>query len=281
MAEHRRGGHGLVVDRDDVAALEVEVDGEGGVRGFLRGYGPAPHGRVRLAARILEHAAFVRDVQEVGVHGVGRLLPPVVVHGNLAALAPRHQRLPRGEVPLPPRGDHADVGIERIGAEFETHLVVALARGAVGDSLGAGLRGDLDEPLGDERSRDARAQQVLALVDGVRAEHRVDEVRHELLRQVLNVDLLDAEGPRLLARRLHFLALADIGREGHHLRVVDLLQPSADHRSVEAAGIRQHDLHPVLPEKKRVMVQQGFARGRGDGADFGTWAWKGVWGVLS
>ena len=47
----------------------------------------------------------------------------------------------RGEIPLAPRRDHLDVGLQRVVAELEAHLVVALAGGAVGDGVGAGLRG--------------------------------------------------------------------------------------------------------------------------------------------
>ena len=45
----------------------------------------------------------------------------------------------RGQVPFAPRRDHLDVGLERVIAELEAHLVVALAGGAVGDRVGAGL----------------------------------------------------------------------------------------------------------------------------------------------
>ncbi len=83
-------------------------------------------------------------------------------------------------------------GLERIGAEFEAHLVVALAGGAVGNGVGAGLVGDLDQTLGDQRARDGGAEQVLAFVDGVGAEHREHEVAHELFLEIVDVDFLHA-----------------------------------------------------------------------------------------
>ena len=58
-----------------------------------------------------------------------------------------------------------------------------------------------------------------ALVERVGAEHREDEVAHELLAQIVDEDVLglDAEHLGLLARRLELLALAEIGGEGDDL----------------------------------------------------------------
>jgi hypothetical protein len=47
--------------------------------------------------------------------------------------------------------DHLDVRVERIGRQFEAHLVVALAGRAMRNGIGAGFGGDLDQPLGDQR----------------------------------------------------------------------------------------------------------------------------------
>ncbi len=45
--------------------------------------------------------------------------------------------------------------------------------------------------------------------------------------------------------RRQFLALAEIGGEGHHLAAIGGLQPLQDDRRVEAAGIGQDDLLDV------------------------------------
>ena len=109
------------------------------------------------------------------------------------------------EFPLPPRRDDLDVGLERVIGQLETHLVVALAGRAMSDRIGAGQLGDLDLALGDQRPRDRGAEQINAFVERIGAEHREDEVADELLAQVLDVDLLDAEQLGLLARRLQAL----------------------------------------------------------------------------
>jgi hypothetical protein len=49
--------------------------------------------------------------------------------------------------------------------------------------------GDLDLALGDQRPGDRGAEQVLALIDRIGAEHREDEVAHEFLAHVLDEDV--------------------------------------------------------------------------------------------
>src|SRR3546814_6376305 len=58
------------------------------------------------------------------------------------------QRGARAEGPFAPGGDDLDVRLQRIVAELEAHLVVALAGRPVGDRVGAGLGGDLDLQIG-------------------------------------------------------------------------------------------------------------------------------------
>ena len=152
--------------------------------------------------------------------------------------------LAAGEFPFAPRRDHADVGLERVIAELEADLVVALAGGAVADRVGADLARDLDLALGDQRPGDRGAEQILALVERVGAEHREDVVADELLPQVVDEDVLglDAEQLGLGPRRLDLLALAEIGGEGDDFGAIFGLQPFQDDRGVEPARISEHDL---------------------------------------
>ena len=240
--QQRRRTQGIAIQRHWVARRKLKFDHCWGVGGILRGGGPAPHGVIGCVPRVLQPAAFVGDVQQVGVHGVRRLFAALVVHGNLVPLAEGHQRLSGVQVPLPPRRDHLDIRVQGVGTQLESHLVVALARGAVGDGVRAGLLGNLHQPPGDQRAGDAGAQQILPLVEGVGTEHGEDVVAHERSLQILDVDFPHPHGLGLGAGRLHLLALADVGGEGHHLGVVGFLQPAADNRGVQPPGIGQHDL---------------------------------------
>ena len=246
-ASSARGRQLLAVDRDGVAALEIDAD-VGRLVGRVLGIDGARIDIVRhLLRRVFQHLAFRGGMQQVGVDRERRLAALVLGDRNLVLLGECDQRLARAQVPFAPRRDHGHVGLERVVGELEAHLVVALAGGAVRHRIGADLFGDLDLLLGDQRPRDRGAEQILALVERVGAEHRKHVVAHELLAQILDEDVLrlDAEQQRLLARRLELLALAEIGREGDHLAAVGGLQPFEDDRRVEPARIGEHDLLDV------------------------------------
>ena len=183
-------------------------------------------------------------MQQVGVDRERRFAALVLGDRDLVLLGEVEQRFAALELPLAPRRDHLDVGLQRIIAELEPDLVVALAGRAVTDGVRADLPRNLDLALGDQRPRDRGAEKVIALVLRVRAEHREDEVADEFLAQVVDEDVLrpHAEHLRLAPRRLDLLALAEVGREGHDLRVIFGLQPLQDDRGVEPARVSEHDL---------------------------------------
>ena len=143
-------------------------------------------------------------MQQVGIDRERRVAALVLGDRDLVLLGEVDQLAARSQVPLAPRRDHVDVGLERVIGELEAHLIVALAGRAMRHRIGADLLGDLDLLLGDQRTRDRGAEQILALVERVGAEHREHVVAHELLAQVLDEDVLrlDAEQQGLLPRRL-------------------------------------------------------------------------------
>ena len=195
-------------------------------------------------AGVFQNFALGGRVQKVCVHGEGGIA--ALVLGDLdAVLFGEFQEVgARFELPVPPGGDHLDVGAQTIIAEFEADLVIALAGGAVADGVGADHVGNLDLALGDQRPGNRGAEEVDALVDGVGAEHREDEVADEFLAHVLDEDVfrLHAGGQRLLAGRLQLLALAEISGEGDDFAAEFDLQPFQDDRGVEAARIGKNDL---------------------------------------
>ncbi len=218
--------------------------------------------------RVLQHFALGGGVQQVGVDRKRRLA--LLVLGDRDLMLPRElqQLLAALEGPLPPGRHDPDRRVQRIIGQLEADLVVALAGRAVRHRVGADLLGDLDLLLGDQRAGDRGAEQVDALVERVRPEHREHVVADEFLAQVLdeNVALLDTQHQRLAAGRLQLLALAEVGREGDHLRLVGLLQPLQDDRGVEAARVGEHHLfHLALGAFGRHAMPL-FARGNARGA---------------
>ena len=181
-------------------------------------------------------------MQEIGVDRKRGLAALVPGDRDLVLFGVFEEPGARAQIPFAPWRDDFDVGIERVIAELEADLVVALAGGAVGDGVGADLAGDLDLALGDQRPRDRGAEKIGAFVKRIGAKHRKDEIADKLLAQIVDKDLADAEQLGLAARRLELLALAEIGGESDDLAAIGLLQPAQDDRGVEPARIGQHDL---------------------------------------
>ena len=196
-------------------------------------------------------------MQQIGVHRVGRL-GTVALHLDRDPAARRivHQLLAREQIPFAPGRDDLDIRVQRIGGQLEADLVVALAGRAVRDGVGTGLGGDLDQTLADQGPRDRGPEQILAFVDRVGAEHGEDEIAHELLAEIVDIDLLHTRCSGLGARRLELLALADVRGEGHDLAAVLLLQPLENDRGIQTPGVGQHHLldcalrHRFAPTRK-------------------------------
>ena len=83
-------------------------------------------------------------------------------------------------------------------------------------------------------------ERVDLLIEGARLQARPDEVAHELLAQVVDVDLRRAGGLGLLADADELLLLAEVGGEGHDLRAVALLEVLEDDGGVEASGVGEN-----------------------------------------
>ena len=253
-ASSAAGGASPALDGDGVPAFEFDLDDGRPVGRVLRRHRARVDVLLGLDRRIFQRLALRTDVQQVRVPGERRLAPPVPRDGDLVLLGERDQGGPGGQVPFAPRRDHPDVRLERIVGELETHLVVAFARGSVGDGVRARPAGDLDLSLGDQGTGDRRTQQIKAFVERVGAEHGEDEIADEFLAQVLDVDLLDPEHFGLGPSFFEFIPLADVGREGHDLAVVGLLKPFEDHRGIEPARVGEHNLlhvsrHGFLPRR--------------------------------
>ena len=113
----------------------------------------------------------------------------------------------------------------------------------MGGGVGLFLARNLNHPPGDERSRDARAEEVLAFVNRASLNQRKNKIARELLPQIVDINLRRAGRLRLGSEALQLLLLANIGAKGNQLRVVFFLDPRKQHRGIEAARIRQNNFH--------------------------------------
>ena len=243
LGQQRRRADALAVQRDAVAALEIDRDILRRVGRVLGVHGARIDVVGHFLPRIFEHLPLGTGVQQVRVGREGRFAALVLGDRDLVLFGELDQPGAAGQVPLTPRRDHLDVGIERVIAQLEADLVVALAGRTVADRVGADHLRDLDLALGDQRPRDRRAEQVQPFVQRVRAHHREDVIADEFLAQIVDEDVLglDARHLRLLARRLQLLALAQVGGEGDDFAVIRLLQPFQDHARIQTARIGEDD----------------------------------------
>src|SRR5439155_7017089 len=68
------------------------------------------------------------------------------------------------EPPVTPWRNDLQLGGKRRGGQFEADLVVALARRAMGQSIGLLLAGHFDHSLGDQWPRNAGTEKILTLI---------------------------------------------------------------------------------------------------------------------
>ena len=99
---------------------------------------------------------------------LGRRDLDAVLRRVLELVGPSH-------VPVADGRDHAQLRRERADGDVEAHLVVALAGAAVRDRDRAFLARDVDEQLGDERTRERGGERIHALVQRAGGERRKAE----------------------------------------------------------------------------------------------------------
>ena len=140
-------------------------------------------------------------------------------------------------MPLAHGGDDLQAGVEGDDADVESDLVVAFARAAVGDVLGALLLGDLDELLRDEGPADGGAQRIDVLVEGVSLQGGpyvlVDELVADLDEVGLDGAVPQCTGDDVVGGR----GLSEVQGDGDHIDIVLLLEPTDGDGGVQSAGV--------------------------------------------
>src|SRR5690606_9824409 len=244
----KRGQHGggrllLSVQGNGIAPQELDLDLGCLVGGFHRRDGALVDEFRRLDPRVFQHLALRGGVQQVGVDREGRIAALVLGDRNLVLLGEVQKIGARLEGPVAPGRDHLDVGVQRIGRQFEANLVIALASCAVSDGVRTRFPGDFDQSLRDQRPRNGSAKQVKPLILRIGAKHREYEIADKFFAYILDVDFLDTEHLCLPARRLKVaVALTEVGGESDDFGAQLGLQPFQDDGGVEAARIGEYDL---------------------------------------
>ena len=229
----------LAVHRHRVALLELDLDVLGLVRRLADRHRDGVDLLERLVGRVLDLGALVADVPEIAILRVDLLLGLRDRDAVLLGVLDRGLAVGEAvgeEARVLPRRDDRQRRVQRHRRQLEPHLVVALARGAMRDRVGAGLVRDVHLRLGNQRPRDGGAQQVVALVGGMRAQHREAVPLGELLAQVRDDHFVGAALAGLALDALELAALAEFGGKRHQRDAgIALLQPGQDDGGIEAA----------------------------------------------
>jgi hypothetical protein len=98
----------------------------------------------------------------------------------------------------------------------------------VGDGVGFFFARDFDHALGDERSGDAGAEKILALVNRASLDHRENKIAREFFAEVVDVKFRCAGFHRLFVETFEFFLLADVGAERDDFRVVFFFEPQEE-----------------------------------------------------
>ena len=147
---------------------------------------------------------------------------------------------------LAPGGNDFDLRRERRRGQLEAHLIVSLAGRTVGHRRGRFGSGDLDHALGDQWPGDARAQEILSLVQRSCLHHGKDKITGKFLSQIVHLTVGRSRGERLGFEAVEFLRLTHIGAEGDDLRAVGFLEPVEDDGGIQSTRIRDDDFHGTL-----------------------------------
>ncbi|EXU82302.1 hypothetical protein AX23_14365 [Brucella melitensis 548] len=99
-------------------------------------------------------------MQQVGIDGERCFALFVLGNRNLVLFGKFEKLRAALERPVAPWSDDLDVRVQRIGRKLEANLVVALAGRAMGDGVGAGFFGDVDQMLGDQWAGNRCAEQI-------------------------------------------------------------------------------------------------------------------------
>ncbi len=172
--EEGRGREFFLVEGDGVSFFELDDDVFRGIGGIFWVICSAIDDGWGGYAWVFEYFSFCGNVQEVAIDGEGSVAVFVFGYDDLILFCELDHVVSPFEVPLAPRGDNLDIGVEGVVSEFETDLVIAFSSGPVADGVGICVFSDFDLSFCDERSCDGGSEEVDSFVEGIGAEHGED-----------------------------------------------------------------------------------------------------------
>ena len=143
-------------------------------------------------------------------------------------------------MPLPPRGDHPHTGCEALNGQLKAHLVVALSRTTMADSVRAFLQRDFHKPLGNARAGCGRAQEV-SLVVSPCLHGRDEVVVHVVVTEVFHIQLRRACRQRLFLKPFQLDAQPHVSADRNDFTsCIVFLQPRDNHRGIKPSRVCQY-----------------------------------------
>ena len=189
-----------------------------------------------------------------GIHAIiKRNYPEAIEFGDrILALSPGHEGgtiLKSRALFMSAQPEEALAVLEEISGSAVDSVAAALTRLEIYRALRQA------EKLGPEfvHLRKLRPDDTVLRTDEANFRFKTGErkLAHELVAQIIDEDVLgpDPHQLGLVSRRLEFLALTEVGGEGHDLAVVCLPQPFEDDAGVEAAGKGEHDTAELVTHR--------------------------------
>ena len=233
--------HLLTVDGNRQTSLELDFDFGSLFRSLFRVGSHGVDVQRRTVHRVFQNTTLDCAAPQVVVNGVRLALGGR--NGNAMSLCPVHFLLTSVHIPLTNGSNDFQRRIKSLDGGLETNLVVALARAAVSNVLGAVLMSGIYQVLGNQRTRKSGNQWVLVLKIGVGIEGLGQVVCGKVFAHVGDDAVNCTRFQSALLNLLEaFVLLANFAYYGNNVKVLFVLQPLDADAGVQATRICEYAL---------------------------------------
>ena len=238
----------LTVDGNRDTLFKVDLDVFRSIRSLFRCLRDHVDHVFRCIGRIFQVIPFMAQMPNVPVHAVRiGIFFGLIVDGHVMSFSVFQFVFTGFEVPHPPRSDESHFRSQGFDRQFKTDLVVALARSAMSDGIGAFFFSDFDEFLRNKGPSEGRTQEVFTFINSTGFDCRPNVLFHEFLFDVHDINFGSARSIGFLFNGFKVVRLANIGASSDDFgtRII-FLQPRNDDRRIEAAGISQDNFFNIF-----------------------------------